>query len=162
MMARNWRHVLLAALCLVSSSTSMSATNPTKCGRVVVRTRVCYCTDIGSGWDCRTVWVEAPVQVRLVSKDPGTRHPEYKRISLFALSDTTGVAMFECVPFGTYVVEGLFLGRESSPNNRKAVRGTGRVDEGWVAVSGDTIAVAGGDTVSTVIRRYFPCPGLFR
>ena len=82
---------------------------------------------------------------------PKRWEPELTRV---ALTDTTGNAVFDCVPPGRYAVRALWIGDvviDEYP--RPSAHGSGEIQSGWYEVAGDSVIVRGGQTDTTRVRR---------
>jgi hypothetical protein len=132
-----------ALLVFVLAATAVSTTYPKRatahCGRVEVRTKYCYDTDVGTGVHCMP-WINATVVLTA-----GTV------VRFAGATDSVGVVAFPCVPAGSYVV--------STPSPRAVLKTTGEraMASNWglqdsTRVRPDTVDVVGGETLRVVLR----------
>ena len=103
-----------------------------------------------------TAWSRAPVQLAGARNDLPVWN-DRDLLRRVAYADSTGMAVFECVPNGKYAVSALWVGkliRERAGDTLRSSRGSGELDDGWDEVQGDSVIVAGAETRSTVVRRF--------
>ena len=151
----------LLLLCLAMAPRAVRCEPTMASGRLVVRCRVCTITDVALPCEA---WFRAPVKLFGLQVMPDS----WGARDAIHLSDSTGTAIFERLPAGRYVVSALWIGkrvRVHLPGKGGAViHGSGEAEQGWQHVPGDTIAIRGGETDSTVIRLtwWWPYKPLYR
>jgi len=152
-MTRSQRIVCSGGLLILSIATiPKPAHSAEPCGRVIVTTRYCLKVEVEN---C-VAWSRAPVKLVGARRDRQVRN-DRDLVRRMGYSDSTGVAIFDCVPYGTYAVSALWIGsvKDHSFNwTMQTSQGSGDLDEGWEEAGGDSIVVNGAEIRTTVTRRY--------